>query len=121
MHRRSDVAHCGALQSVLLPFCYLDDMDRVTADDVDAVIASIAPKGLRAQGVDEDVLGILVSFGGADVDEFVLCLSNVTVRDADDLIVDVDSVEVVSFAFLSVGVDTEHVRCESSDGLPCLS
>lgn len=107
---------CGSLDSVLLPLCpdstFIGE-DDIDGDDLNDRIISIKPDGV-SQGVDEEILGILISFDGAPPDIFELCLKDVIIQSTD-----VGEVDIPDFA--SLEVDGETADCRNSDGLPCLS
>ena len=75
-------ADCGDLQSVFLPLCH-DNMriDNVKPEDMDAIISNVYPKSITVKGIYlYDEIGVNVEFNHHAVDQFVLCLKNVSIN-----------------------------------------
>ena len=112
-------ADCGELDALFLPLCNASRNGNVTSHELNSIITKISPNTLSAQGIDLfDSVGILVRFNEAFVNEFVLCLSNVSVED-NYFENDANKITVANWAAFKV--DNVFEECSNNDGLPCLN
>ena len=119
-----DSIDCGDVRSIFLGICENNQTDfnstTLDEDDIDGLIVSIDPSdSLTASGATfRGDLGILISFSqDSGVEEFELCLGNVTVdSDFND---EKDMFDIAN-GTIRIRVDDEDRFCPS-DGLPCLS
>eukprot|EP01084_Bolivina_argentea_P313880 543615_1 len=115
------VEDCGELTEIFLSLCENNKTDfnssTINANDLTDLVVSIDPPELQYYGgrADDDELGIFINFTNEDVDEFELCLGNVTVDthfNKNKGTVDVgDGV---------IYIENEESEC-NMDGLPCLN
>ena len=114
---------CGDLESIFLPLCESNKTDfnssQLTPDDLTAIITEISPKSLDAEGITlYGELGIIVDFTEGYVDQFELCLANVSVED-NYYHNQFDKITVANWVVFQI--DGQYEGCTNNDGLPCLS
>merc|ERR1712228_657096 len=110
---------CGELDALFLPLCNDTNSENVKSNELDAIITKISPNILSAHGVELfDSVGILIRFYAEIVNEFVLCLSNVSIHQNyfqnDD-----KKITVANWAAFQINNVFEE--CLNNDGLPCLN
>ena len=115
-------ADCGELDALFLPLCNVSNSVNVTSNELNSIITKISPSTLSAQGIDLfDSVGILVRFNEAFVNEFVLCLSNVSVEEFQEKYFENDANKITVANRAAFRVDNVFEECSNNDGLPCLN